>query len=244
MYFYEPQKPKQSCCKRYEKTIRQIFPLNRFFFILWHKDEVNSRWGNCCGFRVFTYQFGVLIFAFFFIGNCIKDYKDIKSGKYNSGNDAVDALVEAVEKINSVSQIIGFTIDIDWIKYVRDDTYYYYFNLKLWADIVCVISGFLGFWSIGLNSYIIGIISYFVCFASFIMNTLFIIYIIRQLGNFAFTLDYGLSGLYSIFFCFICEYIWFNFAWILFCNWVNIKKEKDKLKKKIEETKQEDNFYF
>ena len=185
-------------------------PKNRFLLVCCHTYEVDKGWGcGCFGCRAFPFSLGVIIFGIIMITNCFKDFCEIQYANY---------LKESR---------------------IRTDTFVRFFYFKLFADFLCVLGGILGFFTVWTFSYCLSVVSYYVVAVSFVLNTIFIIYVITEITSARFWLSVGILKVLSVISWFFYEYVWLIFTWLLFCNMVDIYRKKQE-----ESNKTQYNFGF
>ena len=103
-----------------------------------------------------------------------------------------------------------------------------FFIVKLVSDFVCLLSISAAVYSVSKKSYLYSIIGYYLAFISFIGNSVFCGYCI----TWVFTLKFwNTVGIASPIIWGVVEYIWLLFAWILFCNMVDIKRKENETQK-------------
>ena len=185
-------------------------PKNRFLLLFCNTYEVDNGWGfGFCGCRAFPFSLGVYIFSVVMSINCVKDFCDIQYSNY---------LVE--DKI-------------------KDKTFVRFFYFKLFADALCVLGAVLGVFSVCLFSYCLSVVSYYTVSISFILNSTFCVYILTIIGTFKFWWTVGFLRILTVILWYVYEYVWLIFAWILFCNMVDINRKKQE-----EANKNKYNFAF
>ena len=172
-------------------------PKNRFLLVFCNTYEVDSGWGcGCCGCRAFPFSLGAFIFAFFMLSNCIKDFCEIQYSNY---------LVKSRTK---------------------DKTFVRFFYFKLFADLICIIGGLEGVISVLAFSYCLAVVAYYSVSVSFVLNSCFLVYVLTVIGTIKFWWNVGFLKIFAVVMWFVYEYVWLLFAWILFCNMVDINRKK------------------
>ena len=212
-YYYGEQK-KEGCC---EVCLREYNPLNRFMFLFCKQYEVDKGWGcGCCGCRAFSFSLGVVIFAGVMLINSIKDLLEIFNSDYltRKSEDSKDVL----------DYLKGLVFD------EKDETFIIFFYLKLVADFLCIGAALIAFISLCSSNHCIAIVSYYVGFISFALNTSFLIFVITRITNSSFWSQIGITSIGNVFLWFGFEYVWLLFTWMLFCNMVDIKRKNDNKK--------------
>ena len=178
-------------------------PKNRFLLLFCNTYEVDKGWGcGWCGCRAFPFSLGVYIFAAVMIFNGVKDAIEIKKSNY---------LVE---------------------DRTQEATFVRFFYIKLIADCICILAGFLGVCSVCCFNYCLSVVSYYMAFLSFVLNSIFIVYSITKLADLKFWFNVGFLKVFTVIMWYVFEYIWLLYTWILFCNMVDINRKKQKEKEK------------
>ena len=103
-----------------------------------------------------------------------------------------------------------------------------FFIVKLISEFVCLLSIITAIYSVRKQSYCYSIVAYYIAFISFIGNSVFCGYAITRVFEVSFWKTVGVS---SPIIWGIVEYIWLLFAWILFCNMVDIKRKENEAPK-------------
>ena len=210
MNYYDEQK-KESCC---DICLREFNPLNRFMFLFCKQYEVDNGWGcGCCGCRVFAFSLGVVIFAGIMLINSIKDLIEIANSDYltRKSEDSKEVL----------DYLKGLVFD------EKDEAFIIFFYLKLVADSLCILAALIAFCSLCTSNHCISIISYYVGFISFVLNTSFLIFVITRITNSSFWSQIGFTSIGNVFLWFAFEYVWLLFTWMLFCNMVDIRRKNE-----------------
>ena len=180
-------------------------PKNRFLLLFCNTYEVDKGWGpGWCGCRAFPFSCGVFIFAVVMVINCFKDFFDIQYSNY---------LVENKTK---------------------DKTFVGFFYFKLISDILCIFGSLIAVISVLSFSYCCSVVSYYMVSLSFIFNSAFCIYILTIIGTSKFWWNIGVLKIITVILWYVFDYVWLIYAWILFCNMVDINRKQQEEAKKNE----------
>ena len=172
-------------------------PKNRFLLLFCNTYEVDKGWGcGWCGCRAFPFSCGVFIFAIIMVINCVKDFFDIQFSNY---------LVE---------------------NRTKDKTFVRFFYFKLISDLLCIFGSIIAVISVLAFSYCCSVVSYYIVSISFILNSTFCIYIITIIGTTKFWWNIGILKIFTVILWYAFDYVWLIYAWILFCNMVDINRKK------------------
>ena len=162
---------------------------------------------------------------------CHSDYVDVGWGCGICGCRAFSFSLGVY--IFSVIMIIADIKDIydiassDYISKIRG-YFKTFFIVKLISDFVCFLGIFAGIYSVLKKNYCYSIFAYYLAFLSFIGNSVFCGYAITLVFTMSFWRTVGVA---SPIVWGIVEYIWLLFAWILFCNMVDIKRKENEAPK-------------
>ena len=173
-------------------------PTNRFLFLFCHTSRVDDGWGfTICKCRTFPFSFGVYIFSVVMMINSIKDLYDITLSEYL------------------------------YDKHAKDNTFVSFFYVKVSADALIILGIILALYSVCAFNYCSSVTAYYSVAISFILTTIFCVYIITRFGDINFWWKIELK-IFTVMLWFFFDYILLLFTWILFCNMVDIKRKKQK----------------
>ena len=116
----------------------------------------------------------------------------------------------------------------DYLNEDSDKTFAAFFYVKIVGDCLCVLGGFIGGFSSWRFRYIYSVVAYYIVFLSFILNTIFLIYVITKITSLKFWSNIGFTKIFTVILWYFYEYIWLVFLWLLFCNMVDIYRKKQK----------------
>ena len=173
-------------------------PHNRFLLIFCPTSDVREGWGCViCRGRSFSFKFGMLIFSAIMLLGIVNDLVDIISIDEFENNKNEIFSIFLVKSVSDALIIFGILFSVFFI-----------FN----------------------HSYCLVVIAYYLVAISFYLNTRFCIFTLTQVKkqNIITFLKKCFKGTFLtyLFWC-IFDYFLLMFAWILFCNMVNLRRRQN-----------------
>ena len=170
-------------------------PKNRFFFCFCHSYEVDVGWGCGCC--------GCRAFPF----------------------SLGVRIFSAIYLVFTIKDIYDLIIS-DYLKEDNDDKLLrIFFIIKLIADIFVILGIICSNLSLRGKIYNFAVAGYYCVFLGFILNTSFCIYFVTNITSAKFWIKYVFWKVLSIVLWYVLDYYLVLFAWILFCNMVDIDRK-------------------
>ena len=174
-------------------------PKNRFLFIFCHTSRVDEGWGFS-KCGCRTFSFSCGVFVF-----------------------------SGIMLINSIKDLYDITLsEYLYDKHSKDDTFVIFFYVKVGVDVLVIVGILFAMYSVCAFKYCASVVAYYIVAISFFMNTAFCVYIITRFGDINFWWKIELKIL-TVVLWFFFHYILLIFAWMLFCNMVDINRKKQKI---------------
>ena len=182
-----------------QKEESKCNPKNRFLFLFCHTSSVDEGWG-------------------FKICNC-------RTCPFSTGV----YLFSGIMLINSIKDLYDITLsEYLYDKHAKDETFIRFFYVKVSVDALIILGILFAMYSVCAFNYCSSVAAYYLMAISFIANTVFCVYIITRFGDISFWWKIELK-IFSVILWFFFDYVLLLFAWILFCNMVDIYRKKQKL---------------
>ena len=170
-------------------------PKNRFLFCCCHSYEVDVGWGCGCC--------GCRAFPF----------------------SLGVRLFSAIYLIFAIKDIYDLIIS----NYLKEDNdnklLHIFFIIKLISDIFILLGIICSNSSLRRKRYKLAVVGYYLVVIAFLLNTSFCIYFITNITSTKFWVKYILFKVLTIILWYVADYYLILFAWILFCNMVDIDRK-------------------
>ena len=182
--------------KKEESKCSKCNPKNRFLFIFCHKDYVDEGWG-CKICKCRTCSFSTGIYIF-----------------------------SIVMLVNSIKDLYDITLsDYLYDKDSESSTFVTFFYIKVGVDALIILGILFAVYSTFTLNYCSSVIAYYIISISFLLYSSFCIYIMTKFYDISFWFKIILK-IFTVILWFIFDYVLLLFAWMTFCNMVDIDRKK------------------
>jgi len=137
-------------------------------------------------------------------------------------------LFASIYLIISIKDFIEIAADKD----LKNENFKIIFMIKILADVLCILGSIFGLASIWSKSYCQGAICYHIVAISFLVNGVFCILLLLKLKDYLLRWDFAFYRITNTIIWGVAEYWQLIYAWICFCNKVDIKRKKDEQQSK------------